>query len=1241
MFRWHRVASTLRGGTPMFATTRTMTSSSHSTLYSVSHRPCSSSSAGFTIDASDDAASTSEPSALGGLEFVTESGLRNDDDAYDIGLREVVDSGERPEMNAALYLCEELLGIRRSVLKNFVRAKRKARGNGRQAPNEELFTGGKRWNPSTECVLELIHHASEEVQGNYGFRNTERKLGKVNPEARSAMQSREWTEEGLEAVHLEHACKKAVESDLTQSPQMVLRRHGRLVKRFASRLSKAVFDEFESASIAAVGGVHRTYREEAADIIRTVNPKELVSVFCTFLSKYIMYVRIPTFLSDRLMVPEILADVGILLPPRTEDTVVTLSRMMAMLDDAEAEVNALLRADVNLYNRDKESATNMVATMRRFRLRASTIDAASDAPAYIAELVTQFEQWEALVRNDVPDLRDADPIVFDIILSAVSILRTMRKVFPVHFEPEHRLGIAKKYIPALKEAIIQQYGEEKGQRVLSALNTYTCVGTTEQTLLSKTLFDAIDSSHLEATLTNEGLKPNNVRTAIALREVANLATRAPKCSGLFNLMITLTQEMCFHLRFRKIAKKMTPKQRMDALQATRLWQTLEHYENVFKVTPPSVKSVTFMTTIFLYLLAHSRAGGVTPMLTRFTSTSGCDELSVLALGSSGADAPIDVHISHPPQLKPHSWSDAGSEGIYRMMPSRPVVGTMSDVFMKTRPPMLRALDAVSKVPWKVSKYILHVQERILVDGYGHHKIQASFHPLSFASVDNGTIPCAELAEKGIHLQDRLQRRIFTEQKENDLKSLREVNAVRIHYLMAMRTARNLASKSEIYFPHKLDFRGRMYPIVGRFNHTGSDPFRALIEFATPVPLGKEGLYWLKVHLANLMGMNKLTYDERVQYIDNHVTDVVQSAEDPLGGDRWWQEGDEPVQALLACNELANALKYSQGAENFPSTVPVHVDGSCNGLQHYSAIGRDEYGGRLVNLVPSERPQDVYNGILNEVINAVKRDAAADNEVALRCLGTGNGVDKNHLRRKTIKRAVMTQVYGVTYYGMSEMIRQELQNQNQSHQLWTSTAITEMAAYIRDRVIESLGVTFSQAQKARTWLDTVTTIIWRCQPQGMRQPFQWVTPLGLIVRQPYLSGSHTMVYTPAGAVKIDTGAVTFASRSQLTALPPNLIHSLDAVHLAMTALEMDKLGLPMVAVHDSFWCHAAHLPQMSKILREEFRNLYTSYDPLWELKEQWEEQFFTDLRRHNVRLPDPPSRGTLDLEKVKDSPYFFG
>ena len=69
-------------------------------------------------------------------------------------------------------------------------------------------------------------------------------------------------------------------------------------------------------------------------------------------------------------------------------------------------------------------------------------------------------------------------------------------------------------------------------------------------------------------------------------------------------------------------------------------------------------------------------------------------------------------------------------------------------------------------------------------------------------------------------------------------------------------------------------------------------------------------------------------------------------------------GDCPWQVLATCMEIAAAVR-SPDPTKYISHLPVHQDGSCNGLQHYAALGRDQYGAKQVNLVPADWPQDVY------------------------------------------------------------------------------------------------------------------------------------------------------------------------------------------------------------------------------------------------------------------------------------------
>jgi DNA-directed RNA polymerase, mitochondrial len=127
--------------------------------------------------------------------------------------------------------------------------------------------------------------------------------------------------------------------------------------------------------------------------------------------------------------------------------------------------------------------------------------------------------------------------------------------------------------------------------------------------------------------------------------------------------------------------------------------------------------------------------------------------------------------------------------------------------------------------------------------------------------------------------------------------------------------------------------GRAYPVPPNLNHMGSDLCRGMLRFAEERPLGPDGLRWLKVHLANLCGKNKMSLDNRVAFVDQHleqvcgnvgggahmtwargeacvcVCQVRDSAERPLSGGGWWKEAEEPWQVGV-CQAISLSLCLS-------------------------------------------------------------------------------------------------------------------------------------------------------------------------------------------------------------------------------------------------------------------------------------------------------------------------------------------
>jgi DNA-directed RNA polymerase len=86
-------------------------------------------------------------------------------------------------------------------------------------------------------------------------------------------------------------------------------------------------------------------------------------------------------------------------------------------------------------------------------------------------------------------------------------------------------------------------------------------------------------------------------------------------------------------------------------------------------------------------------------------------------------------------------------------------------------------------------------------------------------------------------------------------------------------------------------------------------------------------------------------------------------------------------------------------------------------------------------------------------------------------------------------------------------------------------------------------------------------------------------------------------------------------------------------MLMTSLKMQELNLSYASVHDSYWTHACDVPIMNEVLREAFVELYEQ--PILEsLKES------VEVRYPGVKFPEIPNRGSLDLNDVKESKYFF-
>ncbi|KAJ3645908.1 hypothetical protein Zmor_023531 [Zophobas morio] len=537
-------------------------------------------------------------------------------------------------------------------------------------------------------------------------------------------------------------------------------------------------------------------------------------------------------------------------------------------------------------------------------------------------------------------------------------------------------------------------------------------------------------------------------------------------------------------------------------------------------------------------------------------------------------------------------------------------------------PPLDALNQLAAVPWKVNTPIFDVILEVFKNG-GSAKLDVPEHPASLSKPPSLT-----------NEMDKTEKFKIFRQKLQYRRKKAEMYSLWCDCLYRLSLANHY--RNDIFWlPHNMDFRGRVYPIPPHLNHLGSDLARSMLVFAESRPLGPEGLNWLKLHLINLTGLKKRdSIDDRLAFADTMMDDILDSADNPLTGKRWWMESEEPWQTLACCMEIANAVR-SDNPENYRSHFPVHQDGSCNGLQHYAALGRDSAGAYSVNLCPSQVPQDVYSAVVMLVEQQRLVDAANGNQVAKALHG--------FVKRKVIKQTIMTTVYGVTRFGARLQIARQLKDIDE----FPKDLVWAASSYLTGRTFDSLRSMFTSTREIQDWFTECARLI-----SSSGQHVEWVTPMGLPIVQPYIKYKHlgsSMVYKPYHMDQFEKPNVM----KQKNAFPPNFIHSLDSSHMMLTSLYCERAGVTFVSVHDCYWTHPSTVHIMNKICREQFVALHSL--PILEnlsvlLTEKYSfgkndfvgDGSVTDLTKNKLNkvLRKLPATGDFDINQVLNSIYFF-
>ena len=541
------------------------------------------------------------------------------------------------------------------------------------------------------------------------------------------------------------------------------------------------------------------------------------------------------------------------------------------------------------------------------------------------------------------------------------------------------------------------------------------------------------------------------------------------------------------------------------------------------------------------------------------------------------------------------------------------------LFGHSMPTVLEAVNALQRTAWRVNARILDVVieaakrgitsgEIISPDAMERTRPPAPLWLRDSQSKDDMTPE--ELAE--FNLWKRSMAEWYTQRKLSGIKYGR--------FYSATRTAQMFRDCPALYFVYFADSRGRLYPLTYGLNPQGSDIQKALLEFSKGMPLDTpDAVRWFHIHGANKWGFDKARLDDRVQWVKDRHQQIMDMADNPLDN-RDWLGCDNPLQFLAWAMEYAQWYRDPHG---FESRVAVSMDGSCNGLQNFSAMLRDEIGGVATNLAYSREMQDIYKMVAEA---AMKRLKSSTELSPLEAKWVEHGID-----RSVVKRTVMTTPYGITRRSAVQYVVDDYLSKGKAP-IFDKSEYFLAAQALMKHVWPAVGDVVVKSREAMDWLKACAKAIIKSRGDSSEGVISWITPSGFLATQAYYEQEeHRIVTRLHGTTRLlVVSEADEASESRhASGLAPNFVHSMDAAHLHLTAAAAARCGIDALAmIHDDYGTHAANAQKLFTLIRVCFVDMYSRNDPIKEFHAAYPE------------CPPPPGKGKLDLEEVLVSDYFF-
>ena len=550
-----------------------------------------------------------------------------------------------------------------------------------------------------------------------------------------------------------------------------------------------------------------------------------------------------------------------------------------------------------------------------------------------------------------------------------------------------------------------------------------------------------------------------------------------------------------------------------------------------------------------------------------------------------ANAAAFSPLAWPMLIEPNDWTttEPGGYLLNEVMRGHDMVRRSANCLIQGEQP-IAFLNKIQKVAYKLNTFIVDVAETLQERGVEVGKF----------------IPIVEmpLPPKPADIADNKESRKDYRRRAAEVCNVNSQAFVKsCRTRMTMNAVKIFKEHEKFYIPWSFDYRGRAYPIPAFLTPQDTDFGKSLLKFYEQSFVTPESEDWLAFQVATTYGLDKATMNERLSWTRENITLIKRVAEDPIGCLPDWEVADEPWQFLSACEEYYACVIACTRQH---TCLPVATDATCSGLQILAGLARDASTAKLVNVLPSDKPQDAYK---------VVAEAAAPN--------VPESV-RPYMDRKTVKRVVMTVPYNAKPFSNRGYIREALKEKGIEVDKDDLTETVKAVRSAMDRIVPGPMAVMS-------WIESEVS---NAIDRGLTE-LTWTTPSGFAVTQRLMKPDVTVVALQLLGrcqVKVSTGDTDEVDKAHhKNATAPNLIHSLDASLLHLSALRFDA---PISLIHDSVLCRATDMGVLSAIVRETYMHLFAEHD------------YLTTFARQIGAETEPPMCNTLEPASVIESTYFF-